>query len=628
MKKLYLLKFTLLFFATILNAQQNVNELIKEVKSASINYLPDLNGTNKKGDSIVKLIDTTVVEISQIDRINLLSNFVDAENPKQAFVFPLTEWALNNSRSINYKKGIAESAISLGNYYRRKSDIICRDYYKEALEVYIEENDIKNSALAKSCLGLSYYFTTEYDIAIDYFLEVLNDYKRIKNYDGVSTTYHNLGDTYISAQDTINAIKNFKLSMEIEKSYPEPSVAAMNTNFLGQIYLKMGGLDIAEEHFLKSNNIVNTEGVLPYLYIYNSIGLGEIEKTKGNIDNAYVHFESAFKNSYNIPGVKGGNNKAGLHLVEILIQKTNFDDALKILNLLEDNIRSFNDDNYKSFKIKSFKNVYNQYSNLYEKVEDYKKAYAYKIKAEQFQKELGEIEVTKKIKEVEGKYASENKEKQILELKKENKSKKKQLVLSIISGIPLIVLILFGFIYYREREKSLKRKVQISQLQLSNQQILAKQKEQEKELIELDIKLKDKELTTNAISLIQKKEQYSLFLKRLEEIKTKLKGKEIIEIDKLISECKSSLITYNWDEFKITFEKVHSDFYKKILEVYPNLTSNEKKICAFLKLGMSTKDIASITMQTSHSILIARTRLRKKMNLNKEDNLTTIISNY
>jgi DNA-binding CsgD family transcriptional regulator len=64
---------------------------------------------------------------------------------------------------------------------------------------------------------------------------------------------------------------------------------------------------------------------------------------------------------------------------------------------------------------------------------------------------------------------------------------------------------------------------------------------------------------------------------------------------------------------------VHADFYKNLNQINPDLTPNERRLCAFLKLNMSTKDISAITGQTPHSIKIARARLRKKFNLTNSD---------
>jgi DNA-binding CsgD family transcriptional regulator len=55
------------------------------------------------------------------------------------------------------------------------------------------------------------------------------------------------------------------------------------------------------------------------------------------------------------------------------------------------------------------------------------------------------------------------------------------------------------------------------------------------------------------------------------------------------------------------------------MATYPDLTPNEKKICAFLRLNMSTKDIAAITHQSVHSLNVARTRLRKKLGIDGTD---------
>jgi len=80
-----------------------------------------------------------------------------------------------------------------------------------------------------------------------------------------------------------------------------------------------------------------------------------------------------------------------------------------------------------------------------------------------------------------------------------------------------------------------------------------------------------------------------------------------------------------WNEFEVRFQQVHRDFYQKLTERYPDLTPNEIKICAFLKLNMTTKDISAITFQTVKSIQVARNRLRKKMGIDREENLIALL---
>jgi DNA-binding CsgD family transcriptional regulator len=79
------------------------------------------------------------------------------------------------------------------------------------------------------------------------------------------------------------------------------------------------------------------------------------------------------------------------------------------------------------------------------------------------------------------------------------------------------------------------------------------------------------------------------------------------------------------DEFEILFEKVHSSFYENLSARYPDLTANERKMCAFLKLNMSNKDIAQITFQSDEALKKARLRLRQKLDIDRETNLAAFM---
>lgn len=74
-----------------------------------------------------------------------------------------------------------------------------------------------------------------------------------------------------------------------------------------------------------------------------------------------------------------------------------------------------------------------------------------------------------------------------------------------------------------------------------------------------------------------------------------------------------------WDEFEIRFLKTHVGFYDRLLTAHPNLTPNERRLCAFLRLDMATKEISVITGQSIRAVQMARIRLRKKLNLSNSD---------
>lgn len=139
-----------------------------------------------------------------------------------------------------------------------------------------------------------------------------------------------------------------------------------------------------------------------------------------------------------------------------------------------------------------------------------------------------------------------------------------------------------------------------------------------KELLEL----KNKELATSALQLVEKDE----FLK---EIKTKLKGDDgklkTNEINRVLKSISSSNQN-NWEEFKLRFTSVNEAFYKTVTTKYPKLTQSDQKICALIKLNFSSKEMARLLGISVESVHTTRYRLRKKMGLDRSVNLEDFIS--
>ncbi|RYY00234.1 MAG: hypothetical protein EOO53_22325 [Gammaproteobacteria bacterium] len=80
-------------------------------------------------------------------------------------------------------------------------------------------------------------------------------------------------------------------------------------------------------------------------------------------------------------------------------------------------------------------------------------------------------------------------------------------------------------------------------------------------------------------------------------------------------------IDENWEHFAHHFDKVHTDFLVVLKSRYPNLTPGELKLCAYLRMNLSNKEIAQLVNISTRGVEIARYRLRKKLGLSKETNL-------
>ena len=145
--------------------------------------------------------------------------------------------------------------------------------------------------------------------------------------------------------------------------------------------------------------------------------------------------------------------------------------------------------------------------------------------------------------------------------------------------------------------------------------------------LEKDIELKNKELTTNVIYLIQKNEMISEVSSKLLKLKSKMKEENKEPIQRIIFELHTVTDESIWQEFELRFQSVHQDFYSNIVSKFPDLSKGDMKLSAFLKLGMSSKEIASVTNQTLKSVEVARTRLRKKLDLtNTETDLIDFLN--
>jgi DNA-binding response OmpR family regulator/DNA-binding CsgD family transcriptional regulator len=100
------------------------------------------------------------------------------------------------------------------------------------------------------------------------------------------------------------------------------------------------------------------------------------------------------------------------------------------------------------------------------------------------------------------------------------------------------------------------------------------------------------------------------------------------ELAENIQKVKLYLRNNTWEHFQDYFNKVHPDFSNNLLNAYPGITPEELKLSYLLRLNMSSKDIAEITNKEIHSIDIARYRLRKKLNLERNEKLQDFLMQF
>ncbi|MEM1123490.1 MAG: triple tyrosine motif-containing protein, partial [Bacteroidota bacterium] len=142
--------------------------------------------------------------------------------------------------------------------------------------------------------------------------------------------------------------------------------------------------------------------------------------------------------------------------------------------------------------------------------------------------------------------------------------------------------------------------------------------------LETEIIHKNKELALTTMHLLQRSELINKLQEPLAQILRKTTNKtailEIKRINKMLQE--DAKMTDSWEQFASHFDQVHVDFIQRLREKYPQLTKNDRKLCAYLRMNLSTKEIAPLMNISVRGVEVARYRLRKKIDLDSSVNLT------
>jgi DNA-binding CsgD family transcriptional regulator len=147
--------------------------------------------------------------------------------------------------------------------------------------------------------------------------------------------------------------------------------------------------------------------------------------------------------------------------------------------------------------------------------------------------------------------------------------------------------------------------------------------------LEIEVETKPRELTTNVMYLVQKNELLNNVAKNLISLKDKLKDENKTPLQHIIYNLQSQTDNEVWQEFQLRFNQVHNEFYERIREKHPEITPSEERLCALLRLNMTSKEIAAITHQTIRGVEVARGRLRKRLNLTGTDiNLVSYLEGF
>ncbi len=200
-------------------------------------------------------------------------------------------------------------------------------------------------------------------------------------------------------------------------------------------------------------------------------------------------------------------------------------------------------------------------------------------------------------------------------------------------GITVLIMSLRRKYHNDKRRAVLQEK---SKLVRKENEFSAQAKKSEEEITTLknekltaEINYKNKELANSAMHLISKNEFISKVKNQLNTIANTSSTATSKELQKIAKDIERNIASDDdWDQFQIHFDQVHGDFSRRLKTAYPHLTNQDMRLCAYLKLNMSTKEIANLLNITVRGVELSRYRLRKKLELERSVNLTDFILGF
>jgi len=495
-----------------------------------------------------------------------------------------------------------------------------------------------------------------------FYLKLLRDNaQRAGNEKEIGLAYHGLGKLLYHRGIYSQSLENLLLAEEIFEKLKYDSATVGNRNYLGKLFYKTKGIQEAihmhEDALLlaqktedkfgeayslsmlggmyeKSGDYItalhfqrNAKSLLQFLddkYLLSEIfeNIGSIHEDLENLDSAFFYFNKA----YDVSLSQGENIN--------LISKLNNLGDIKRKKLLKEAALQYY---FEALALsKKMQDAYQESSALrdiartYADFEEFKLAYSYLDSSRMVYQMIFSNETATQQVLVDDLFMLKVKERQIIELENEQAYN-----LKIRWYLMILLLLLIGLVLVVYSRQRLKVITENKMMEQQKQLFEASKKLMEAELVKRkleedklsrELESNAKALTAETLHVIEKNKMLTDIRERLKnslDDDAKVQKKKMKNLLKMIEH--NFVQDTDWEDFKISFEKVHEDFFKKLHNYSHELSPADLKLASLMKMNLGSKDIASILGISLDSLRISRYRLRKKMNLEKGESLQQFI---
>lgn len=530
-------------------------------------------------------------------------------------------------KSIDYSNKI-NNAVSLANAYTTKGRMLSQYlssedsalyYYQKAEVLYLEKNDSSLAAHLYNNMG------TLYSNHYGNFPKALKYYRLALRHIGEdiytrSTLLGNIGNILLRAGQPKEAEKELLNAIELQKKTQSWRKIAGNYKDLARIYQILGDTSkVIESSELSFSYRERIGTPVQNFEAKNSLALAYV--AYGYWDKAVLLLEENLKSFDLISFSEARKIYFGRYtnlLLALCYHEANTPFLAKQHVKAADQFDIFN----KKLTSARYNNLITLSYEIFEEMGLYEKATFFYKKKLLLTDSLFSEQNRRMILELETKYETEKKEQEIVNLQQASEIQSLALTrknYQIMTAVLIIlVLVLAGYSYNR-RLKLQKEKVKL-------QKEKVKLVEEKKRILEEEIDKKSRMLATTSVQWINMTEQLNklkLYLKNEFVDADEDKSKKLIRRIERIKDFEN-----RWESFKTHFEIVHPYFFKELQNSFPQLTPKDLKTCAFIKMKHNNSEIAQILDVSKKAVEQSKRRMKKKLNLNFEDDLQIFIDGF
>lgn len=466
---------------------------------------------------------------------------------------------------------------------------------------------------ALTTIGLSNLNLNKYDEALATFLAAkkIGEDQDSLRYKAYSTYY--IGNVYNYLDDKTEAIKNFEESLEMYQELKNPAWQGINLNGIGSAYGDIDKQELALENFKECLRIFEENGLENMMSIpLGNIGEYYFDQKKYEISEKYflksLELAQKFKDPKEI--------SSGLLKMATVYNKTK--KYLKAENLFQESLSISEEHQFNSLTVEIKKEL----AEFYSEKGEFEKSNNYLLDATILNDSLINVKLTTEIAKVQASYEDEKRDRELAESREQitqlEFEKRIGFFTTLAAVFSLIGLGLISWLVYSRN----KAKRALMQTRLQNEA-------KERELLQKELNNKQQDLTNFALDISRKNELSEKLYNGLKSIvnsgdseKARKKAKELLLLT-------SNHLKINDDitKFQQNVDVVNQDFFNRVAEKFPDLTTNEKQLCGLIRLNLSTKDIASVRNISPKSVEMGRYRLRKKLQLDSGDDIAAFMQN-